>query len=277
VKIGFWYGLAGDGIHPADLGTAIEERGFEALFVGEHTNLPAHDDQPMPTEDQAHSHPRFADPLITLAVVAGVTERLTLGTSVLLAAQREPIVTAKAIASLDAFSGGRVVIGVGAGWHDGELRAHGVEPRTKVAVLSEHVRAMRELWTKDEAEFHGDHVDFPPLYSWPKPPSGPVVLVGGGLRPAWRKIAEYADGWLPIYPGSPEPLLAELAELRTMAADLGRTDLPVTVMNAPPDRAVLAALAEAGVDRVLLELPRADRDTTLRALDGHAALVPPSR
>jgi len=270
VKIGFWYALVDDGIHPVDLGKGLEERGFEALFVGEHTNLPVHDDQQLPTEDQARTHPRVADPLTTLAVVAGATRRLTLGTSVLLAAQHEPIVTAKAIASLDTFSGGRVVIGAGAGWHDGELRAHGVDPGEKVAVLREHMLAMREIWTKDEAEFHGAHVDFPALYSWPKPPSGPVVLVGGGLRPAWRKIAEYADGWLPIYPGEPAPLVADLAELRRRADDLGRTDVPVTVMNAPPDERVLDTLAEAGVERVLLELPRTDRDTTLRLLDTHS-------
>lgn len=273
MKIGFWYNLVGDGIHPVELGRALEERGFESLFVGEHTNLPVRDEQPLPNEEQAHTHPRVADPLVTLSVIAGVTERLTLGTSVLLAAQHEPIVTAKAIATLDTFSGGRVVVGVGAGWHDGELRQHGVDPKQKVAVLREHVLAMREIWTKDEAEFHGEHVDFGPLYSWPKPPSGPPVLVGGGKNPAWRKIAEYADGWLPIYLGDPDALVNDVAELRARAADLGR-QLPVTVMNAPADKDVLARLAEAGVARGLLELPRADRDTTLRTLDQHAALLP---
>jgi probable F420-dependent oxidoreductase len=272
VKIGFWYNLVDDGIHPAELGKALEERGFEALFVGEHTNLPVHHDQPMPTEDQARTHPRIADPLITLSVVAGVTERLTLGTSVLLAAQHEPIVTAKAVATLDTFSGGRVVLGVGTGWHDGELRQHGVDPKKKVAVLREHMLAMREIWTKDEAEFHGEHVDLGPLYSWPKPPSGPRVLVGGGKNPAWRKIVEYGDGWLPVYLGDPDALIADVAELRGRAADLGRT-LSVTVMNAPPDKDVLARLGEAGVERALLELPRADRDTTVRTLDQHAGLV----
>jgi probable F420-dependent oxidoreductase len=270
VKIGFWYGFIDDGIHPVELGRALEERGFEALFVGEHTNLPVHDDQPMPGPDQARTHPRIADPLVTLSVVAGATERLTLGTSVLLAAQHEPIVTAKAIASLDAFSGGRVVLGIGAGWHDGELRQHGVDPKKKVAVLREHVLAMREIWTKDEAEFHGEHVDFGPLYSWPKPPSGPQVLVGGAKFPAWRKIAEYADGWLPIYMGDPAALVRDVAELRARAE--GRP-FPVTVMNVPPDKDVLATLAEAGIERGLLELPRTDRDTTLATLDQHAALL----
>lgn len=273
MKIGFWYAFVDDGIHPVELGRALEERGFDALFLGEHTNLPVHDDQPMPTPDQARTHPRVTEPLTTLAVVAGATERLTLGTSVLLAAQHEPIVTAKVIASLDAFSGGRVVIGVGAGWHDGELRSHGVDPKQKVAVLGEHMLAMRAIWTREEAEFHGEHVDFDALYSWPKPVSGPQVLVGGGLKPAWRKIAEYADGWLPIYPGDQEPLAKDVAELTKRAIDLGRDGLPVTVMNAPPDAAVLACLDEAGVERALLELPRTDRDTTLRTLDQHAGLL----
>lgn len=251
----------------------MEERGYESLFLGEHTNLPVHSTVPLPTPEQFHTHPRVAEPLVTLGVLAGATERLVLGTSVLLAAQHEPIVTAKAIATLDTLSGGRIVLGVGPGWHDDELAAHGVDPRKKVAALREHVMAMQAIWTKDEAEFHGEHVDFAPLYSWPKPVSGPLVLVAGGLNPAWRKIAEYADGWLPIYPGEPEQLVADVAEVRRRAVDAGRGEVPVTVMNAPADERALAALAEGGIDRVLLELPRADRDTTLRALDGNANLV----
>lgn len=269
MKIGYWYAFVDEGIHPVELGRALEERGYDALFLGEHTNLPVGDDQPMPNEEQTRTHPRLTEPLTTLAVVAGATERLTLGTSVLLAAQHEPIVTAKAIASLDTFSGGRVVLGVGAGWHDGELRAHGVDPAKKVAVLREHMLAMRAIWSADEAEFHGEHVDFGPLYSWPKPVSGPTVLVGGGRKPAARKIAEYADGWLPIYPGDPDALVSDVAALRAQAD----REVPVTVMNAPPDKDVLAKLATAGIDRALLELPRADRDATLRTLDGHAGLL----
>jgi probable F420-dependent oxidoreductase len=272
MKLGFWHMFIDEGIHPVELGTALEERGFEALFVGEHTNLPVGDGQAMPNEDQARTHPRTSDPLVTLSVIAGATRRLTLGTSVLLAAQHEPIVTAKAIASLEAFSGGRVVLGIGAGWHDGELRQHGVDPGRKVAVLREHMLAMRAIWRDDEAEFHGEHVDIGPLYSWPKPVSGPQVLVGGGKEPAWRKIAEYGDGWFPIYQGDPDALVDDVAELRARAADLGR-DLPVTVMGAPADKDVLAKLADAGIERGLLELPRTDRDTTLRALDGRAALL----
>ena len=201
-----------------------------------------------------------------------MTERLVLGTAVLLAAQHEPIATAKAVATLDAFSGGRVVLGVGAGWHAGELASHGVDPRAKVAVLREHMLAMREIWTRDEAEFHGEYVDFAPLYSWPKPVGGPVVLAGGGLEPAWRKIAEYADGWLPVHTGDTEQLVSDIAEARRRAAELDR-ELPVTVMNAPADVAALAVLAEAGVDRVLLELPREDRDATRRTLDDRADLL----
>jgi probable F420-dependent oxidoreductase len=272
VKIGFWYGFLDDNIHPARLGRALEERGFESLFLGEHTNLPVADLASAPSEKQAHIHPRITDPLVTLGVVAGATERLTLGTSILLAAQREPIVTAKAIASLDDISGGRLVLGVGAGWHDGELRQHGVDPERKVAVLREHMLAMRAIWTGDEAEFHGEHVDFGPIQSWPKPPGGPRILVGGGKNPAWRKIVEYGDGWIPIYPGDPAQLIDDIADLRARAADLGR-ELPVTVMNAPPEKDTLATLADAGVERALLELTPADTDTTLRALDQQVGLL----
>jgi probable F420-dependent oxidoreductase len=275
MKIGYWYQLVGDGIELVRLGRALEDRGAESLFVGEHTNLPVDSDQPMPNEQQQHDHPRVAEPLTVLSVLAGATTSLVLGTSVLLAAQHEPIVTAKAIATLDTLSGGRVVLGVGPGWHNGELAAHGVDPKRKVSVLREHVLAMREIWTKDEAAFSGQYVSFPALYSWPKPVQRPhpPILVGGGLDPAWRKIAEYADGWMPIYPGTPEPLVAQIADLRDRAVAAGRTDVPVTAMNAPADEQALTALAGAGVDRVLLELPRADRDTTLRTLDGHADLL----
>jgi probable F420-dependent oxidoreductase len=270
MRIGYWYLPAGAGIHPAELGRELEERGADGLFLGEHTNLPVADFKP--DDEQDRLHPRIADPLTTLAVVAGVTDRLTLGTSVLLAAQREPIVTAKAIATLDALSGGRVVLGVGAGWHKGELASHGVDPRAKTAVLREHMLAMRSIWSADKSEFHGEHVDFGPLYSWPKPVSGPVVLAGGGLEPAWRKITTWADGWLPVFPGDTGPLVDQIAEVRRRGADAGR-EIPVTIMNAPADVAAIAVLAEAGVDRVLLELPRADRDDTLRALDGHTDLL----
>ena len=270
MKVAFWYLPAGDGIHPAELGRELEERGAEGLFLGEHTNLPVADFKP--GDEQDRIHPRITEPLTTLAMIAGVTERLTLGTSVLLAAQHEPIVTAKAIATLDVLSGGRVVLGVGAGWHAGELTSHGVDPRAKAAVLREHLLAMRAIWTEEAAEFHGAHVDFAPLYSWPKPVSGPVVLAGGGLEPAWRKIAEYADGWLPIFPGDTAPLVEQITEIRRRGAEAGRV-IPVTVMNAPADLAALAVLAEAGIDRVLLELPRADPDATRRALDGHADLL----
>jgi alkanesulfonate monooxygenase SsuD/methylene tetrahydromethanopterin reductase-like flavin-dependent oxidoreductase (luciferase family) len=132
--------------------------------------------------------------------------------------------------------------------------------------------AMREIWTRDEAEFHGEHVDFGPIQSWPKPPSGPQVLVGGAKNPAWRKIVEYGDGWLPVYPDDPAQLIGDIAELRARAADLGRR-LPVTVMNAPPEKDTLAKLADAGVERALLELKPADTDTTLRALDQHVGLL----
>jgi probable F420-dependent oxidoreductase len=270
MRIGYWHLPAADGVHPAELGSELADRGAEALFLGEHTNLPVTDAKP--DDEQDRLHPRIADPLITLTAVAAATESLTLGTSILLAAQREPIVTAKAVATLDVLSGGRVVLGVGAGWHAGELASHGVDPRARAAVLREHMLAMRAIWTQDRAEFHGTHVDFGPLYSWPKPVSGPVVLAGGGLEPAWRKIREYADGWLPVFPGDTAPLVADIAELRRRAAEAGR-DLPITVMDAPADVAALALLAEAGADRVLLELPRTGADGVRRTLDGHADLL----
>jgi probable F420-dependent oxidoreductase len=265
VKIGFWHMFIDEGIHPVELGRALEERGFEALFVGEHTNLPVDDDQPMPNEDQARTHPRIADPLVALSVIAGATERLTLGTSVLLAAQHEPIATAKAIASLDAFSGGRVVLGVGAGWHDGELRQHGVDPKKRVAALREHMLAMREIWTKDEAEFHGEHIDLDPIFSWPKPVQKPHVpiYIGGESEAALNRLAKYGDGWL--LRGYTK--YQEAQRVRQWLAEQGREDVQFAVFGGPTTPKVIDGFREAGVERYTFLLDTLPEAETLKALD----------
>ncbi|UNO42107.1 LLM class F420-dependent oxidoreductase [Streptomyces sp. MST-110588] len=270
--------MTDDGIGVTDLARALEERRFESLFIGEHTHLPV---DALPTVRPgflADRYPRLPAPLVTLSFAAAVTENLRVGTSVLLLTQRDPIVTAKETATLDRFSGGRLVMGVGAGGIHGELRNHGTDPATRRALLRERVLAVKEIWTCEKAEFHGGYVDFDPIVSWPKPVQRPhpPVLLGGSGRRTLERVVEYADGWLPLYvPGTDlDALAADVEFLRGCAAAAGRAEAPqVTIVAVPPEADVLRRLRDIGVDRATLDLPRADRDTSLRTLDSYAALL----
>src|SRR5581483_3258950 len=203
---------------------AVEERGFESLFLPEHTHIPASRRSPWPggaalPKEYWHTH----DPFVALAVAAAVTTRLRLGTGICLLVERDPITTAKEVASLDHLSGGRVVFGIGAGWNAEEMEDHGTDFRTRWKLLRERVLAMKAIWTEDEPSFQGELVRFPPLWSWPKPvqkPHPPVLLGGHGPR-ALARVVEYADGWLPI--GVRAKNLADgIASLRRLAREQGR-------------------------------------------------------
>lgn len=262
------------GLAPPALGRAVEERGFESLLYAEHTHIPVHSRRAdgRSTRDYADTY----DPFVALSAVAAVTTTLRLGTGVCLVAQRDPIITAKAVASLDRISGGRFLFGVGAGWNRPELANHGTDPRTRMAVLADRVRAMREIWTAEEAEYHGEFVDFDPLWSWPKPVqrAGPPVLVGGNGPGTEDRVLAFGDGWLPQCGplASVEELRRRAASLRERAADAGRGPVPITVFGAVPDRGLLDAFADAGVDRCLFTLNQRTAEATLAALDGWAAL-----
>ncbi|MDV9178998.1 TIGR03619 family F420-dependent LLM class oxidoreductase, partial [Streptomyces sp. W16] len=184
---------------PADFGRAVEERGFESLFVPEHTHVPVHAAHRGDASLGAAETRQGLDPFVALTAVAAATTRLRVGTGVCLAAQRDPIVLAKEVASLDVVSGGRFLFGVGAGWHEEEMLNHGVDPRTRVARLHEHLEAMRAIWRDYEASHHGRHVKFDPIWSLPKPvqrPHPPILLGGSGPRVLRRALALGA-GWMP--------------------------------------------------------------------------------
>lgn len=261
---------------PQDLGRAVQERGFESLFWAEHTHIPVRS-----TRTDGSSPRGFADtfdPFVALSAVAAVTTTLRLGTGVCLVTERDPIITAKAVASLDQISGGRFLFGVGAGWNRLELANHGTDPRTRMALLADRVRAMREIWTSDEAEYHGKFVEFDPIWSWPKPAQrpGPPVLVGGNGPGTEDRVLAFGDGWLPQCGplDSVEELARRAAALRRRAADAGRGHVPITLFGAMPRRDMLDAFAEAGVDRCLLTLSLRGTDGTLAQLDSLAALLP---
>jgi probable F420-dependent oxidoreductase len=263
------------GIEPVPLARAVEERGFGSLFLTEHTHIPTSRESPWPGGDELpRKYSHTFDPFVALAAMAAVTERITLGPAVSLICQHDPIVLAKQVASVERISRSRFELGIGLGWNREEMANHGVDPRTRAARMREHALAMRTIWTDDEAEFHGRFVDFGPMWSWPKPLRHVPVVIGGGGPTVLERVVEYGDGWIPLRVSLSElaAFAAQIAELRSRAADAGRGHLPVTVYGAVPKPEALASYEEAGVDRVLFELPDEPEADLLRRLDQLAAL-----
>ena len=264
-------------IRVEELARALEERGFGSLFLSEHTHIPASRRTPRPgggelPKEYWHTH----DPFVALSFAAAATRKLKLGTGICLVPQRDPIVTAKSVASLDMLSGGRFILGVGGGWNVEEMENHGARYQTRFKLLRERVLAMKAIWTEDEAGFHGDLVDFDPTWAYPKPvqkPHPPVIL-GGETDHTLARVVEFCDGWLPRAGDAFDPFEA-MARLRRAAEAAGRdmSTLSMTVFRAPPEAATLKTYAEAGVTRALLALPPADHDTVLGLLDDYARLL----
>jgi probable F420-dependent oxidoreductase len=262
---------------PVALALAAEARGLHSLYVPEHTHIPTSRSTPPPTGDAElrDEYKRTLDPFVALSMAAAVTERLVVGTGICLVAQRDPIVTAKAIASLDQLSGGRFVLGTGFGWNADEIASHGVSMPDRRAVAREHVLAMRALWSNDIGSFDGEFVKIPPSWSWPKPvrPQGPPVLIGGAAGPKlFAHVAEYADGWIPIGGGG---VRAALVDLHRACEAVGRD--PATMQIVPfgtvPDAGKLEYYESIGVTEVVLRLPAGDADRVLPILDEYAPLV----
>src|ERR1700733_6575132 len=264
MRLGVFTFLNDTGIGPVDVAVALETRGFGSLFVTEHSHIPVNAKTPYPMGGPIPpQYYRTLDPFVSLTTAAGATESL-LGTRIALVTQRDPILTAKEVASLDLVSQGRFLFGVGVGWLREEIANHGVDPRVRGRVMDERLRAMIEIWTKDEAAFHGKYVDFDPIYSWPKPVSKPhtPVYIGGG--PAnFTRITELGAGWLSLTP-SADALAGDLATLR----DLAGPDVPVIASHIGNVTAeVLAGYRDLGIGHVTVELPTQPRDETLRHLD----------
>lgn len=276
VKLGATTCLTDQSIGPCELARALEERGFSSLYLPEHTHVPTSRKTPPPLGGSAEMpayYQRCLDPFVALTAAAAVTSRLTLGTGVCLVAQRDPIVTAKAAATLDLLSHGRLVFGIGFGWNREEIEDHGVAFRRRRARGREHVLAMQQLWANERASFAGEFVHFEESWSWPKPvqqPHLPVLIGGFGGPKVFAHIAEYADGWYAM----------GLTNLRTMLPDLhraveatGRDPAGLRIV-APCDPSSLPGGLDddalAGVSEVLVGLPTAPADIVLRLLDRHA-------
>ena len=270
-------GLSEDSVQPVELALWLEENGFESLLVGEHTHLPTAPHRY--GEGDFEIYKKIYDPFVSLTAAAAVTERLKVGTAVCIITEHHPITLAKQVATLDRISGGRVLLGCGTGWNTVELRNHGVEWKDRWKVTRERVEAMREIWRKDTPEFHGEFVDFDPIWCRPKPvqPGGPKILLGGGTKPEViaRRVVGWGDGWIPLEGG--HEIEQTLAAIRDEAARAGRSmdefDLTIGLgLMGPVTEQRVAEVFEMGFGRVLF-LPRhGTPDETWRALEGFAAL-----
>lgn len=260
----------------AELARAVEDRGLAGLYLPDHSHIPIARTSPYPLGgDLPQRYTRLLDPLVSLALAAATTSRIRLGTSVLLAAQRDPIVTAKALATLDNQSGGRVVVGVGFGWNVEEMATHGVDPKSRRGRLREHVLAMRCLWEDDVASFLGGWIEFPPSWSWPKPTQRPLpVLVGGpATKTVFDHIVEYAQGWMPLGYRAIREGLPRLQD-KMSAAGRDPAGLEVTsLVGADVDHDILDAVQASGATSVLVDVLPGPRDTVLTELDVLAGMV----
>jgi probable F420-dependent oxidoreductase len=258
------------------LAREVEDRGFDSLWLPEHTHIPTSRITPPATGDEVlpEEYKRTLDPLVALAGAAAVTDRIRLGTGIALPAQREPIVTAKAAATLDHVSRGRFVFGVGFGWNEDELADHGVTMAERRAVARETILCMQALWRDEVAAFDGDHVHLSPSWAWPKPAGGHLpVLLGGAPGPKlFAHIAEYGDGWIPVGGAG---LSTAIPELRQVVAEAGRDpeDLEIVPFGSLPDPGKLEHFASIGVTECVFRIPSAKADVVLPILDRWAELI----
>jgi probable F420-dependent oxidoreductase len=264
-------------ITAVDLARALEERGFESLWAPEHSHIPTSRRSPYPGGGELpKTYYEAMDPFVSLTAAAVATARLKLGTGVCLVQQRDPIQTAKLVASLDQVSGGRFLFGVGGGWNAEEMEDHGTEFKTRFKLMRERIEAMKVIWTKDRAEYHGEMVDFPEMMAWPKPAQKPhpPILVGGGFPQAARRAIRYGDGWCPVGRGGIDPA-GMVERFHAMAREAGRDPaaLPVTLFNPAEDRDQLKRCRAGGIARVVPFLPSAPRDEILPILDRWAGLI----
>jgi probable F420-dependent oxidoreductase len=263
-------------IDPITLGRLAEERGFESLWMPEHTHIPVSRETPYPAggdlpPEYWHTH----DPFVALSAVAATTSRLKVGTGICLIVERDPITTAKEVASLDAISGGRFLFGIGAGWNREEMANHGTDPSRRFGLMRERVEAMKAIWTEDEAEYHGRQVDFDPIWSWPKPTQKPhpPVFVGGNGEKVLDRVLAYGDAWMPNRFSDDDVFVGRLGELRRRAEEAGRDPIPVTAYGASRKPDVLQRWAEHGVTRAVYWIPPVEAGEAERRLDEAAGFA----
>jgi probable F420-dependent oxidoreductase len=261
VDFGVAYFPTDESVEPAELARMAEERDFESVFVTEHTHIPASRGTPYPAGgDLPREYWRIYDPFVSLATMASATERIRIGTAICLLVERDPITTAKEVASVDRLSGGRMLFGIGAGWNLEEMRNHGTDPERRFALLRERVEACKALWAEEEASYHGEFVDFERIVCRPAPLQDPhpPILVGGNGPTVHKRVLAYGDGWFPNRIPPDDEMIARVEELQRLGEQAGRGPVPVTLQIPPRDPAVLERYEQAGVTRVVHMLRAGD-------------------
>jgi probable F420-dependent oxidoreductase len=262
------------GARPDELARACEEHGFESFWLGEHTHIPACRRTPYPGGGELPKpYYHMADPFVSLMAAAAVTRTIKLGTGVCLVVEHDPIVLAKTVATLDWLSNGRFVFGIGGGWNREEMENHGTMFSRRWQVLRERVLAMKAIWTQEEAEYHGRHVDFDPIWSWPKPQQRPhpPILVGGNGPKVLDRVLAFGDEWMP---NRMDGFAERVRELQRRANDAGRDEIPVTFSGAKPDAETVEQIREAGAERITFYVKPENAGEVERRLDRYADLAP---
>jgi probable F420-dependent oxidoreductase len=265
---------------PAALASALEARGFESFWAPEHSHIPLSRRSPWPGGGELpKQYYDVMDPFVTLSMAAAATKTLKIGTGVCLVNQRDPIQTAKLVASIDQISDGRFLFGIGVGWNAEEMEDHGTAFTTRAKLVRERVEAMKLIWTKTKAEYHGELVNFPEMMNWPKPVQKPhpPVIVGGAYPQAARRAVRYGEGWIPLAgrPGQYGDVFDFVPKFREMLKEAGRDEgsCPITLFNVQEDADMLKRYRDLGAVRVSVSLPAAKADATLPVLDRWAALI----
>jgi probable F420-dependent oxidoreductase len=268
--------LTDEGIDPLEFARVVEELGFESLLVADHTHIPIRRESAYPHPpfgDLPRQYFRILDPFSVLAAIGSVTSTLKLGTGVCVVVERDPIILAKQVATIDLLTAGRFIFGVGAGWNKEEMRNHGTDPAQRMTILSERIMAIKSIWANEEAEFHGHYVDFDPLYSWPKPVQlpHPPILIGGGGPTVLDRVLAFGDGWMPGHQRDLAALGVRISELRERAKSMGRDPIPITIFGA--NLARLRDYEALGVSRCLFLVPTHEKKDAISKLKECRALL----
>ncbi|MBW1885359.1 MAG: LLM class F420-dependent oxidoreductase [Deltaproteobacteria bacterium] len=281
MKYGLTYFPTDVSMHPGAFAAAAEARGFESVWFAEHSHMPLGPVTPGPPEGGEAGLPReyyaVADPFVALSFAAAATTTLKLGSGICLVPQRDVFQTAKQVASLDLYSQGRFLFGIGGGWNQPELENHGIPHRDRFVIMREKVEAMIQLWTEKQAEYHGKFVDFSPCHVWPKPAQTPYppIHVGGMGPAAIRRAVRYGDGWIPLMGTGESDPLALIPQLRSALEEAGRDvdRFEVSIYFCPADRKVIERCRDLGVTRVLFGAPSVPADALQPALDELAEFI----
>jgi probable F420-dependent oxidoreductase len=255
---------------PAELARMAEERGFESLWFPEHTHIPAARTTPHPSgRELPREYSHLYDPFVALMAAAAASTGLKVGTGICLVIERDPIITAKEVATVDRLSGGRFLFGIGAGWNREEMANHGTDPATRFGLMRERIEGMKAIWSQEEASYHGRYLNFERIWSWPKPlqQPHPPVLVGGNGERVLDRVVAYGDEWMPNRVSSIDQTIERIADLQRRAAAAGRDRIPVTLMGCTRDPAAISRYEQAGVHRGVFWLPSAGRDEVEAAVE----------